>query len=378
VVIAIIGMLVALLLPAVQAAREAARRMQCNNHLRQIGLAIHNFHDAREAVPPACIGAGFFDDYASDYAKDEERWRRTTIWPLIYSYMEQESLYEQYANANFDGRTGFNVRFTNYWWNTYLNDEGRKQHSSVPLLICPSRGRNSRIADSSNVPTNGTEFENNSDMVSGPVGDYAMVFYFCDNGINTGVWWQIGGWAVVQNNSQRGPFRQALLTNNDGNTWQPQDNFSRFTDGLSNQILFGEKHIPNGRVGKCINNAWASGAERDQTYAGYSNESLDIGDCSILTISEYRAPSSGRVVRHRPHAGTYGFPPAFADAQPGIVTPDIQGFVAHRYSAFGAVHNGICNFLIGDGSVHGIPATIAPNILARLGGVDDGEPATLP
>jgi prepilin-type processing-associated H-X9-DG protein len=80
------GILVALLLPAVQAAREAARRSQCSNNLKQIALAFHNYHDTYKTFPPA-------------YIPDEDGNPKHSWRVLILPFLEQQRLYEQY---NFD------------------------------------------------------------------------------------------------------------------------------------------------------------------------------------------------------------------------------------------------------------------------------------
>ena len=345
VVIAIIGILIALLLPAVQAAREAARRMQCTNNLKQIGLAVHTFHDSRRGLPPACIGVGL-----SSPAPDMERWNRPTIWPLIYPYLEQTALAELYVSADFEGRTGFNVRFSNRWWNALPEDQ-RRSHSSASFLICPSRGRSGYVT--SNTP----DGENFDTVSSGPAGDYAVVINFVNE--NPGApnpWWHLGGDQPIQNAAQMGPIRQANLTNGDGNSWQSQDKMSRWADGTSNQIVFGEKHIYLGMAGQCNNDDAHTATTQTQS------------DCSILNIGEVRTPPSFRIVRHR-----FAFWGDDYDIMPGIVTPNIKNYAHYSNAAFGSVHTGICNFMIGDGSIQSFSSTMTPLLLSYLGCVNDGH-----
>ena len=103
VVIAIIGVMVGLLLPAVQAAREAARRMSCGNNFKQLGLSIHNYHAAFNRLPRH--GSGTWNDAAGD------AWSRTNTHSSgalsalvgILPFLEQQALWEQISNPNNTG-----------------------------------------------------------------------------------------------------------------------------------------------------------------------------------------------------------------------------------------------------------------------------------
>src|SRR3954452_5336840 len=86
VVIAIIAVLIALLLPAVQAAREAARRLQCVNNLKQLGLAVHQYHDAHNSFPP---GQLLFIN-----------WRDLSSLVLLLPFIEQQPLYSAFNFAD--------------------------------------------------------------------------------------------------------------------------------------------------------------------------------------------------------------------------------------------------------------------------------------
>ena len=130
VVIAIIGVLVALLLPAVQAAREAARRMSCSNKMKQIGLALHNYHDTHKVFPPDAIWAG---PTPGGNPKVLDQPRHFTWLTMILPFMEQTPLHDQ-------------IDFTVLGFNQVINDQVLHQ-IQLPAYVCPSEAQTTSTHD---------------------------------------------------------------------------------------------------------------------------------------------------------------------------------------------------------------------------------------
>jgi prepilin-type N-terminal cleavage/methylation domain-containing protein/prepilin-type processing-associated H-X9-DG protein len=129
VVIAIIAILIGLLLPAVQKVREAAARAKCQNNLKQLGIACHNYHDSISQFPPAVQIAGNPVNGAFDLVSAYRNPGFGPNWAvLILPYIEQNNLYEQFATGinNFMPSNGADQ--------SWLGIRGYK----IPLMLCPA------------------------------------------------------------------------------------------------------------------------------------------------------------------------------------------------------------------------------------------------
>jgi prepilin-type N-terminal cleavage/methylation domain-containing protein/prepilin-type processing-associated H-X9-DG protein len=121
VVIAIIAILIALLLPAVQQAREAARRTQCRNNLKQLGLALHNYHDTHGIFPGNGVAST-----AIPGGNYRAAWMSFSGLAMLLPYVEQSNIYNQ---------LDFNLR-----WNRNLNGNRNDTltRTKMPAFVCPS------------------------------------------------------------------------------------------------------------------------------------------------------------------------------------------------------------------------------------------------
>jgi prepilin-type N-terminal cleavage/methylation domain-containing protein/prepilin-type processing-associated H-X9-DG protein len=138
VVIAIIGILVALLLPAVQAAREAARRTSCGNNFRQVGLAMHNYADAKKTFPPGILLWPYGSCAGPSGAAGYSGWGWGTF---VLPYMEETLVYEQINFKLPSPTTGPNFRAT---------------ANIIQSYLCPSDPQGAELTFMTNGGTNGT------------------------------------------------------------------------------------------------------------------------------------------------------------------------------------------------------------------------------
>ncbi len=335
VVIAIIGILVAMLLPAVQAAREAARRMSCGNNMKQLGLAMHNYHDVFKRMP-----INFLPTRAPQQSGNAANWNaggRGSVFVRILPFVEQSPLYDQ---INFTTLFGNPFRFQ-VLQGTNIQIRSRV----VPGYLCPSSAH----------PTH----------TGSQTTDRALADYSFSLGAN---YMQHGGCQVgnidVNGNSLaagRNPFN--IPTANHGNARDRLSQisgpfartvfaarFADITDGTANVILVGES-LPQSCNWQL--NGWF---HQDSPY-GFTT--LPLNTDVINPWGE------------RPNPPPTNVPQVLQNCP----APN-RGWISS--CGFRSKHPGGAQFVFGDGSVHFLPETIDYFVYNRLGDIRDGEPVTIP
>lgn len=212
VVIAIIAVLVALLLPAVQQARESARRSQCKNNLKQIGLALHSYHEQYQVLPPALLFSGRYNN-AGFYASPN-RVLNTTGWTMLLPQMDAQSVYDKYR---FDESSSLSSPYS-LPGSTDVNNAALLSTFTPVTLLCPSHPAGGER--STYQATVATDFYSRTNAMRSS--------YLFATGQYTDYDISYGG---LNGNVQQGTF---------GNNGAAR--FSQITDGQRTTIAVGEAH----------------------------------------------------------------------------------------------------------------------------------------
>ena len=363
VVIAIIAILIALLLPAVQQAREAARRSQCKNNLKQIGLALHNYHDVFLQFPPGAIGPSNVGSGGTNTAVLGSKWAwGTSILPQIDRQNTLDDLgvkAPDYASV-LSPNTGFPVRY---------NAVGLR----IPIYRCPSTDG---IYDGNTLRGLG-----NSGAALGVPGKSN---YVGNMGTRMAVYSPAGTITNGEYTSDTDLTEQfdldpssPTIDDADGTLYPgSRIRFRDMADGASNTFLVGERDDNRGAA------VWAGIREVGGTEVTGDPSGLggDIDGLGLMPESITDRPLSGSV---EDALGTVMLQINSRDFG-GVIRMDSasEQLDLAFYPGFGSKHDSGAHFLFGDGRVEYINDTIdsAPNnlpanfgTLQRLGARNDGQ-----
>jgi prepilin-type processing-associated H-X9-DG protein len=314
VVIAIIAILVGLLLPAVQRAREAASRIRCANNLKQLALAAHSYHDVYDRLPGAAdAGSPLF----------------TTLFVELLPYIEQDPLYRQWDFTNSTTNyTGTNCRAA----------------TVIPILACPSQPLDPNPYPTSQGTVALTTYGGNGGSIAFP-----SALATAD-----GMFHLTGPQSKPQSN-QRGV------------------NFLAVTDGLSGTILFGERLVTDGNLDSFLL-APLTPAPDPPIFGmrGYCLWAPLPGPNASSGLLSSQAVINSRLPTHwePPPPPPPGFPPT----PPQPVSWDALSQVWWaRLGAYGSMHPTGVNMALADGSVRFVRETIPLPTLRALSTRAGGE-----
>ncbi len=327
VVIAIIGILVALLLPAVQAAREAARRMSCSNNMKQIGLAMHNYHDTYKTLP---YGEGAAPTRGGAYNLS---WHGANWRVAILPFIEQAPMYDQLDfNVTFDAcRPGFagtpNAILGGY---------------TVPIYRCPSSSLPINGPNQSPSPTNNNR--DNAQLI-----DYVGIAGAAPTGTATDPNAPFPTYGACSGQTGYG----GIYCNNGTLIMNRNNRFADITDGTSSTLLVAEQSGPI-----VDNNGTRRRDIRSNYYGGWCSAATTAVPSSSLGGSPWGSGTT--TIRYRINLNSA---PVGADS-----TWDANTILTSE-------HPGGIMSTRADGSVDFISETIDMLMLKRLGSKSDGQVA---